>query len=135
MSEIEKALLEATVVAPSEKDGKITASYRLPVDFPGFRGHFPGNPVCPAVVQSRAALLTLERAENVRYRLEGVSNAKFMNPLGPEQLFTVELTARPDGESFDARLESGGQPVAKLRFRAVIAESGPGESGAGKNDG
>lgn len=134
MSEIEKALLEATVKPPSKSGGKITAAYRLPASFPGFKGHFPGNPICPAVVQSRVALLTLERAENIRYRLEGVSNAKFINPLGPDQLFTVELTERPDGESFDARLERDGQPVARLRFRAFPGKSGRGKSGVGQGD-
>ena len=119
MSEIEKALQEAIVTAPSKSDGKITGAYRLPATFPGFQGHFPGNPICPAIVQVRVALFTLERAENASYRLEGMANAKFINPLGPDQLFTVELTARPDGESFDARLESEGQPVARLRLKAL----------------
>ena len=59
MSEIEEALLAATVVAPSKSDGKITAAYRLPASFPSFQGHFPGSPICPAVVQSRAALASI----------------------------------------------------------------------------
>lgn len=128
MKEIEEALLDATVEPPRKSDGKITAAYRLPASFPSFRGHFPGNPICPAVVQSRAVLFTLERAEEVPYRLEGVSNAKFISPLVPDELFTVQITEQPDGQSFKARLERDGNPVAKLSFKAVRKESGPGGS-------
>jgi 3-hydroxyacyl-[acyl-carrier-protein] dehydratase len=116
MNAIEKALLKAVTQPPVESDGAITAGFCLPPDFPGFQGHFDGNPICPAVIQARAALLALEQARAARYRLEGMANAKFMSPLGPDQPFTVKLTARADGASFDASLASGGQAVSKIRL-------------------
>lgn len=67
-----------------------TVDYRLPRDFPGFTGHFPGNPVLPALLQVVMVRLLIEEALGVPCSLE-VRNAKFSVPIRPDALITVSV--------------------------------------------
>ena len=66
-------------------------------DHPALPGHFPGEPVVPAaVILSRVI-------EAVRHswpdtRVTGIRKAKFLQRVGPEEPFRIELDA-PTGDS------------------------------------
>ena len=120
--ELERALT-ASLAAPPGRDaeGRILAEYRFAGDFPAFSGHFPGRPVCPAIVQVLAALHALKAVLGAPLVLTGLDNAKFQKPLGPGEPLTVRCVPK-DGGRFDAELKSGGAPVA--RFTLAVAEEG-----------
>lgn len=64
--------------------------HSVPGSAPYLRGHFPGNPVVPAVV-----ILEMVREAIGRWRSDvvvtGVAYAKFSAPLRPEVPFTIAL--------------------------------------------
>lgn len=72
-----------------------TADYRLPRDFPGFTGHFPGNPVLPALLQTAMVRLLIEDVLGEPCSL-AVRNAKFSLPIRPDAVVTVQVTRGTD---------------------------------------
>lgn len=81
---------------------------------PCLAGHFPGNPVVPAVVLLEFAARALDEALGRRVRLVAVPAVKFLSPLLPGQPFTVELQvdvpariARFNARTADAELAQG----------------------------
>lgn len=65
--------------------------YHLSGDFPGFTGHFPGNPVLPALLQTAMVRLLIEDILGTPCFL-GVRNAKFSLPIRPDAVVTVQVT-------------------------------------------
>ena len=82
----------------------------------GFDGHFPGDPILPAVVQLMAGALALEEAgqrlDHSGWAVSSVSRAKFIRPVRPgaslcvegraeisETLLTGKITLRSAGET------------------------------------
>lgn len=70
--------------------GVWTKDYRLPRDFLGFTGHFPGNPVLPALLQLLMVRLLMEEALGAPCSLE-IRNAKFTVPIRPDTGITVRV--------------------------------------------
>jgi 3-hydroxyacyl-[acyl-carrier-protein] dehydratase len=70
---------------------EISQAYCLDATHPCFAGHFPGNPIIPGVI-----LLDLARALLVQWlpgsRIKTITQAKFLHPVHPEQVFTIYLT-------------------------------------------
>lgn len=64
---------------------------RIPADHPCLPGHFPGQPVVPAVVGLQTVVEVMQ-AERPGWRLQGIRQAKFMSPLLPEERFEITLT-------------------------------------------
>ena len=70
--------------------------YRIEADFPAFQGHFPENPLLPAVAQISFCVDALGRLDNRRLELAQVLRAKFINPILPQTSLRVEI--RPKTE-------------------------------------
>lgn len=89
---IDPAVAFRTLEPRLDPDGRIRANWRVPVDLPYFSGHFPGNPIFPAVGIVDATLQTLRaQLKNPSLHLAAVSVAKFMSPIVPDQDVIVEL--------------------------------------------
>lgn len=69
----------------------VSARWKVPNDLPYLNGHFPNQPVVPAVAIIDAALELLKSAGAAGSKLKRVKNAKFTAPLLPGQ--TVEIEA------------------------------------------
>lgn len=78
-------------------------SFVVPPDHPAFPGHFPGQPLVPAVVmlEQVAAALRAWRGE----RLGRVAEAKFVAPLGPGQQAELCLTEAQGRVRFEIRAQ------------------------------
>lgn len=57
--------------------------------FIGFQGHFPGNPVLPAIVQMQIGVLMAARIDGLLAVPGAINRAKFMRPIGPGQTIMV----------------------------------------------
>lgn len=75
----------------------ISTEWTVPSDLPYFEGHFPGNPVFPAVgiVDACLSLLRL-RQSDPGLQLTGIVSAKFSAPIRPEQKVTIEVSQTGD---------------------------------------
>jgi 3-hydroxymyristoyl/3-hydroxydecanoyl-(acyl carrier protein) dehydratase len=70
-----------------------SCEWRVPQNLPYFEGHFPGNPIFPAVgiVDASTILLKalLRRPED---RLIAIPSAKFMHPIVPNDEVVIEVS-------------------------------------------
>jgi 3-hydroxymyristoyl/3-hydroxydecanoyl-(acyl carrier protein) dehydratase len=77
--------------------GDHTALWRVPADLPYFNGHFPDNPIFPAIGITDASLTLLQLALGQSdLTLKSVPAAKFLSPITPGT--EVRLEWMPNGE-------------------------------------
>ena len=68
----------------------LCASATFPKEFPGFRGHFPGNPLLPGFMHIQLALDILAAA-SLPHTLKEIPTAKFTRPIPPETEIQITL--------------------------------------------
>lgn len=90
--------------------------YSIPADFPAFGGHFPGNPLLPAVCQIGLCADALSRRSGKKLEVSAVSRAKFMRPILPGARVQVTLIPRPDGKT----LAELADPQTAQKFSQII---------------
>ena len=99
MSSLKHQLRRALTEPRRIEEGSWEASLVLGPDFIGFDGHFPDQPVTPAVAQMLAGICLAEAALGRPWRLGQVTRAKFLKPLEPGRIITlrchISLDSRP----------------------------------------
>jgi 3-hydroxyacyl-[acyl-carrier-protein] dehydratase len=68
------------------------ASFTFSIRFPGFDGHFPGQPVLPGVCMLTAVVVTLEEWLGLGVRVFEVRKARFLSPINPGQPLEIKCT-------------------------------------------
>lgn len=81
---------------------------------PCLAGHFPGNPVVPAVVLLERVLEALHAWRGPQWRLRRLLAAKFLLPLRPGEHF--EILLRMEDTRLDWRCERDAQLLAHGRW-------------------
>lgn len=125
MSSVRRGIRDAVCGDPEEVDGWLRCRHRFPETFPGFAGHFPGNPVLPAVVQVLMAQDLLERHLGGPCRAVALDNAKFRQQLGPHQEVSVALRPHPRKGSGFYEVQVSGVDGVAASFTLVVR---PGEA-------
>ena len=78
---------------------------------PALPGHFPGNPVVPAVVLLERVAQAIESALGPQARLARLPSVKFLAPLAPGERFRIVIEpTSPNSVRF--RLVRGGEAFA-----------------------
>lgn len=70
---------------------QISETYLISSNHPCLAGHFPNAPIVPGVVLLEYAKLLLQTWQPA-LRIKTLSQAKFLQPLSPQQTFTITLT-------------------------------------------
>lgn len=83
---------------------------------PCLAGHFPGNPVVPAVVLLECVSRALGDALGQPAHLTALPTVKFLKPLRPEQEFSIEMQIEPDHSAARFRLTAQGIELAQGRL-------------------
>jgi 3-hydroxymyristoyl/3-hydroxydecanoyl-(acyl carrier protein) dehydratase len=83
----------------------------IPAGHPALAGHFPGNPIVPAVVILDEVAAALAQVA-VGRRLAGFTSVKFLSPVRPGQPFTVAFSGG-DGDRVRFVCRSLGEMVAR----------------------
>jgi 3-hydroxymyristoyl/3-hydroxydecanoyl-(acyl carrier protein) dehydratase len=101
----------------------IQASFEVPADHPCLDGHFPGNPLVPAVVILELAFEALRASLPRPVALRGVAIAKFVRPVRAGERVTV--TSATDAAAIDATLDFRCETAAGLAAHGkfLIGES------------
>ena len=121
-------LLDEVVV----EDGRAIGKYTVRGDEFFLRGHFPGNPIVPGVIQcemiAQTAVALLPDCKGKTPLYTGLNNVKFKNPLlpGDTAVMTVELTARKGVFCFaKGKLEANGKLCTSAEFSfAIVPQRG-----------
>lgn len=85
-----------------------STSAQVPVGHPCLAGHFPGNPVVPAVVLLQLVLDAAQSWRGSQWQLRRLLAAKFLLPLRPGERFEILLQMK------DARLDFRCEREARL---------------------
>lgn len=86
-----------------------------------FEGHFPGDPIVPAVVQIDVALRLAGRALGKTLALHEVTRAVFKQPVGPGQELNFDIELKPAGQNMTrikCGISSAGNSIAEFSLRA-----------------
>lgn len=128
MNTISDGILAARLgPATREADQTLRQDFSFPPDFVGFAGHFPGDPILPAVVQIGLGVvlsqaLLSEKAGH--QRLETVTRAKFLRKLKPGETITARCCRRgPDGGACNVVLTVDQQQAAVFTLTFSLATS------------
>lgn len=119
--------IRASAAGDIERTGPETVvrRYRFAPGFIGFSGHFPDNPILPAIVQVCAVVSLAEEEGGKALRLSAVRSAKFLSPIRPDEEVSIRCRRRVDsGEDIcDATLSVAGKTSAAFQLRLAEEET------------
>jgi 3-hydroxymyristoyl/3-hydroxydecanoyl-(acyl carrier protein) dehydratase len=102
------------VVARHQQDRKIRLLFHVPADLVWFEGHFPGDPILPAVVQIDWVIHFGREFGFSDASFTGFSRLKFMSVITPDAVIRLILVAETNGIQFT--YESG----SRLHSKGVV---------------
>jgi 3-hydroxymyristoyl/3-hydroxydecanoyl-(acyl carrier protein) dehydratase len=71
-----------------------SATLSVPAQHPSLAGHFPGNPIVPGVVLLDGVIAAAEAWLGAGFHVVGLSHAKFLAQLKPDEAARIELVLR-----------------------------------------
>lgn len=128
MNKISQEIAAALMGAVTTDDlGTMEGCYLFTDQFAGFAGHFPEQPILPAIVEILAVVLLVGEQTGYRQRLVAVEDAKFLNPVRPNQELLVRCKPRTiKGKLlYDARLTVGDTTTASMLIELACAGEMP----------
>ena len=122
---VTRAIPECFAVPPRvvAVDGAVTtveAVCVFPPSFPGFAGHFPGDPLLPGIVQIMAVVQAASHDSNGV--LQGVKRCKFVRPVRPmeELAIAVDITEKADVRFCKATLTVQGEATSTISLTLAM---------------
>ncbi len=108
----------------SDEMKSVARSYRFPESFIGFSGHFPGNPILPGIVQLLTVVSLIEEHTGTEQKLLAVEDARFLNPILPDQEILVQCQQRTVRGKLlhEARLTVSDRPAASFLIQLRTVE-------------
>jgi len=67
----------------------VSSDFTVPADHPSLAGHFPGQPVVPAVVLLDAVLAAIRK--RAAFVLQSIPAAKFLQPVFPDERIELRI--------------------------------------------
>lgn len=111
----------------------VVAHYHVPEDLEIFKGHFPGNPILPGVIQTemtaQASTFALydvvkdPKTTKLDVALLNVTSAKYRKPVRPGMDLTIEVSCnrvRGSMMSYDGKIMADGEVVSEATFMATV---------------
>lgn len=97
----------------------IKKEFHLTAEHPCFSGHFPGNPIFPAIAQLSLVVTAIEESCGVSVIVRGVSQAKFLKKILPNSRLdlTIEIEA---GDRAQWTLTEGPEICSKGRLNLAF---------------
>jgi 3-hydroxymyristoyl/3-hydroxydecanoyl-(acyl carrier protein) dehydratase len=125
MNDIVKALKQRLLIHKPLASNVFSGSLALGPDFPGFQGHFPGNPILPGVCLIEAAVQLISSGAKRNLFLAELERVKFFSPVKPgdkvELDFHVEYLA--DGVAAKGTIMSGQRKICTIKMKLAGEKS------------
>jgi predicted LPLAT superfamily acyltransferase len=103
----------------------VTATFKIDAGHPSLAGHFPGAPVLPGVLLLDETVRVIGQAHATAGTRWTIGAAKFLKPVLPGEILTLEHEPLPNG-SVRFAVSSAGRPVAHGVLRPVEAAAAAG---------
>lgn len=123
MNSIEPSITECITSFQLEGDSTlltIKAECCYPQSFPGFAGHFPDQPILPAIVQLATIRVLAERGCSARLQPLSYTKTKFRGMARPDQPLHIKMTLRgQDQGQFKGKfsiISAAEEPIASGNF-------------------
>lgn len=100
----------------SQNSNSAQQQYIVPATCRAFAGHFPHNPILPAVVQVLMAQMTVENLLGSVTQLFAIHQAKFMAVLVPDMCITVQVQKNGHDNQWDCTVHHGATCASKFRL-------------------
>jgi len=86
-----------------------------------YKGHFPGFPVTPGVIQLKIVHDLLEKHLGQKIKLQKVSNAKFLNIINPEKTprIHIHIELKREGELIKIKASGKTETTNYFNLRAI----------------
>ncbi|WP_404420642.1 AMP-binding protein [Thalassospira australica] len=98
--------LTPEIVIQNRDDDRVNLALRLPTDLLYFRGHFPGMPILPGVVQLHWAVDQAATLFDVPVTIGEVTQLKYRKPIKPGSTVMLELDCDRDSAKIKFRYHS-----------------------------
>lgn len=96
---------------------KFSAKWSVSPDLPYFQGHFPDNPILPAIALLDLSKELLQLTLNKTIQFKSVGSAKFLEPIKPHDTLSIELSLSQKSLNWAGLFKNqDGLVVCKLSF-------------------
>lgn len=102
------------------------AEFMFHPDFTGFKGHFPGKPVLPAICLLQASLVADKSCRGNETELKNVVSAKFFSTVSPHEKLLLKGTtgkSKNGSMTLKAYITAGDRKVADLTLEITKPKS------------
>jgi len=116
MKNMNEEIRECSIISAHKTERGYEMEYVFPPTFPGFQGHFPRNPVLPAIIQLMTARESIIEHLGRNLLITKVTRAKFQKIIMPDIPVTVVWTLREQEDAFICKciLETDGNPASNF---------------------
>jgi 3-hydroxyacyl-[acyl-carrier-protein] dehydratase len=116
MKNMNEEIRECSVISVHKTDRGYEMEYVFPPTFSGFQGHFPQNPVLPAIIQLMTARESIIEQMGRDILIIKVTRAKFQKIITPDIPVTLVWTLREQEDAFVCKciLETDGRPASNF---------------------
>lgn len=121
-SENKKNIIDCLQNLTVNEQNNIEGLFVFPPDFPAFEGHFPDQPILPAVIQLAAVRLLAVKKTGMELLPTGVQRAKFKKTIQPDMPITVSILIKDGTDDiipipFTISTEGGTAAVGEIQCR------------------
>ena len=113
------------IISTTTMHNGFTTIVRLNPNHIIFKGHFPGHPITPGVIQLQIIHELLEEYLGRKLKLSTISNCKFLNVLDPAKnsLFELECHFQNTGNYISAKTTGISGTITIIKLESVYAFS------------
>ncbi|MEI6425111.1 MAG: hypothetical protein WCP55_23075 [Lentisphaerota bacterium] len=124
MSNVLRALKQRLRIHEPSKADVFSGSLVFDSDFPGFKGHFPGNPILPGACLIEAAIQLISLGTRKNLILADLEHVKFFSPVNPGDEVKLDFNIEYLAEGIGAKgaMMSGARKICTIKLKATIAK-------------
>ncbi len=107
-----------------KEDDSFTLTWKVPEDLPYFQGHFPNQPVLPAVAVIDLVLHLISQVHSQDYKFKNIKSAKFAAVISPNDELEVQMTYNKSKELWSSIFKNKDQDlVCRIQFSLLCEET------------
>ena len=116
MKNMNEEIRQCSTISVHETERGYEMGYLFGSAFSGFQGHFPQNPILPAIIQLMTARESIIEHMGRNLLITNVTRAKFQKIITPDIPVTVVWTLRKKDDAFICKcmLETEGNPASSF---------------------